>query len=238
MRSCRPTARGNSSHSTAPAFAWVCSQMAQGPLLPRAGTMSCAGAAGGPISTGDLPDATGVRNAAGVLTSSSGGITGPFVSGRQRSRRPSARDAGVRVCRRWRRRHSAPRDRPRSRAWRAAFVRQRRYRHGVQQRGQLSRRQQRRRRGRSGFSGAAVHDGTSTIVAQHGERAQQRSESDPRLLHVGSAIPRTSITLAPTPIPASMDRPSPESPPPDICTSFSAAAIRPTSSDWVRSPTT
>ena len=39
-------------------------------------TTSCAGAAGGPISTGDLPDATGVRSAAGVLTSASGGITG------------------------------------------------------------------------------------------------------------------------------------------------------------------
>ena len=39
-------------------------------------TTSCAGAAGGPISSGDLPDATGVRSAAGVLTSASGGITG------------------------------------------------------------------------------------------------------------------------------------------------------------------
>jgi hypothetical protein len=37
---------------------------------------NCGGAPGGPISTGDLPDATGVRNSAGVLTSSSGGITG------------------------------------------------------------------------------------------------------------------------------------------------------------------
>lgn len=37
---------------------------------------ACAGALGGPISTGDLPSATGVRNASGVLTSSSGGITG------------------------------------------------------------------------------------------------------------------------------------------------------------------
>ena len=36
---------------------------------------TCAGDAGGPISTGDLPDAIGVRNAAGVLTSVSGGIT-------------------------------------------------------------------------------------------------------------------------------------------------------------------
>ena len=47
----------------------------QGPLSTGC-TTSCAGAAGGPISTGDLPDATGVRNGAGVLTSSSGGITG------------------------------------------------------------------------------------------------------------------------------------------------------------------
>ncbi len=39
-------------------------------------TATCGAAAGGPISTGDLPDAAGVRNAAGVLTSSSGGITG------------------------------------------------------------------------------------------------------------------------------------------------------------------
>jgi hypothetical protein len=37
---------------------------------------TCGGAPGGPISTGDLPDATGVRNSAGVLTSSSGGIAG------------------------------------------------------------------------------------------------------------------------------------------------------------------
>jgi hypothetical protein len=37
---------------------------------------TCAGAPGGPISTGDLPGATGTRNSAGVLTSSSGGITG------------------------------------------------------------------------------------------------------------------------------------------------------------------
>jgi hypothetical protein len=39
-------------------------------------TGTCGGAAGGPIATGDVPDATGVRNGAGVLTSSSGGITG------------------------------------------------------------------------------------------------------------------------------------------------------------------
>jgi hypothetical protein len=40
------------------------------------GCTSCGGVAGGPISTGDLPTATGVRNANGVLTSSSGGIVG------------------------------------------------------------------------------------------------------------------------------------------------------------------
>jgi hypothetical protein len=40
------------------------------------GCTSCAGADGGPIATGDLPGATGVRNANGVLTSASGGIIG------------------------------------------------------------------------------------------------------------------------------------------------------------------
>jgi hypothetical protein len=37
-------------------------------------TTSCAGVDGGPIATGDLPSAVGVRNASGVLTSVSGGI--------------------------------------------------------------------------------------------------------------------------------------------------------------------
>ena len=37
---------------------------------------TCGGAGGGPISTGDLPDSSGTRTSAGVLTSSSGGITG------------------------------------------------------------------------------------------------------------------------------------------------------------------
>jgi len=40
------------------------------------GCTNCGGAAGGPISTADLPDATGLRTAAGILTSSSGGIVG------------------------------------------------------------------------------------------------------------------------------------------------------------------
>ena len=40
------------------------------------GCTNCSGVAGGPIATGDLPDAIGVRNAAGVLLSSSGGISG------------------------------------------------------------------------------------------------------------------------------------------------------------------
>ena len=40
------------------------------------GCTTCSGASGGPISTGDLPAATGTRNASGVLTSSSGSITG------------------------------------------------------------------------------------------------------------------------------------------------------------------
>ncbi|MFB3923482.1 MAG: choice-of-anchor D domain-containing protein [Terriglobia bacterium] len=40
------------------------------------GCTTCAGVTGGPISTEDLPAATGTRNASGVLTSSSGGING------------------------------------------------------------------------------------------------------------------------------------------------------------------
>ena len=40
------------------------------------GCTTCAGASGGPIATGDLPAATGSRNAAGTLTGSSGGIAG------------------------------------------------------------------------------------------------------------------------------------------------------------------
>ncbi len=38
------------------------------------GCTTCGGVSGGPISTGDLPNATGTRNASGVLTSVSGGI--------------------------------------------------------------------------------------------------------------------------------------------------------------------
>jgi hypothetical protein len=37
---------------------------------------TCQGVAGGPISTGDLPQSTGTRNSSGVLVSSNGGITG------------------------------------------------------------------------------------------------------------------------------------------------------------------
>lgn len=40
------------------------------------GCPSCQGVAGGPISSGDLPSATGTRNSNGVLTSSTGGING------------------------------------------------------------------------------------------------------------------------------------------------------------------
>jgi hypothetical protein len=40
-----------------------------------AGCTTCGGVSGGPISTADLPDATGTRNASGVLTSATGGIT-------------------------------------------------------------------------------------------------------------------------------------------------------------------
>jgi hypothetical protein len=43
-------------------------------------TTGCAGVANGPISTGDLPTASGIRNAAGVLTASSGGIVGRSFS--------------------------------------------------------------------------------------------------------------------------------------------------------------
>ncbi len=39
-------------------------------------TTSCSGVDGGPMATGDLPNAAGVRNASGVLTSSTGGIIG------------------------------------------------------------------------------------------------------------------------------------------------------------------
>jgi hypothetical protein len=46
------------------------------------GCTTCSGVAGGPIASGDLPSATGTRNLAGLLTSSSGGITGrSFVTG-------------------------------------------------------------------------------------------------------------------------------------------------------------
>ena len=37
---------------------------------------TCAGVSGGPIATGDLPDASGTRNSRGVLTASTGGIAG------------------------------------------------------------------------------------------------------------------------------------------------------------------
>ena len=40
------------------------------------GCTTCAGASGGPMSTGDLPTASGIRNAQGVLTLSAGGIVG------------------------------------------------------------------------------------------------------------------------------------------------------------------
>jgi hypothetical protein len=40
------------------------------------GCTNCRGVAGGPISTGDLPDAVGVRNASGMLVSASGGVSG------------------------------------------------------------------------------------------------------------------------------------------------------------------
>jgi Subtilase family/Abnormal spindle-like microcephaly-assoc'd, ASPM-SPD-2-Hydin len=40
------------------------------------GCTSCGGVSGGPIATGDLPDASGTRNSSGVLTGVSGGISG------------------------------------------------------------------------------------------------------------------------------------------------------------------
>jgi hypothetical protein len=44
------------------------------------GCTACAGVDGGPIGTGDLPTASGVRNAAGVLTGATGGIVGRSFS--------------------------------------------------------------------------------------------------------------------------------------------------------------
>jgi hypothetical protein len=43
-------------------------------------TTACAGVDGGPIATGDLPTATGIRTAAGVLKESGGGIVGRSFS--------------------------------------------------------------------------------------------------------------------------------------------------------------
>jgi Subtilase family/Abnormal spindle-like microcephaly-assoc'd, ASPM-SPD-2-Hydin len=40
------------------------------------GCTTCSGVPGGPIGSGDLPDATGTRNSSGVLTASTGGIAG------------------------------------------------------------------------------------------------------------------------------------------------------------------
>ncbi len=40
------------------------------------GCTTCGGVSGGPMSSGDLPTATGTRSGSGVLTSASGGITG------------------------------------------------------------------------------------------------------------------------------------------------------------------
>ena len=47
------------------------------------GCTTCQGATGGPIATGDLPNATGTRNSVGVLTASTGGITGQSFSANQ-----------------------------------------------------------------------------------------------------------------------------------------------------------
>ena len=109
-------------------------------------TTSCAGAAGGPISTGDLPDATGVRNGAGVLTSSSGGITGrSFQADSDLEGLPPATPvcgfagAGAEGTALLEIVHDlAP-------GAQLSFANAR-HRHGVQQRGQLPRREQRRRR--------------------------------------------------------------------------------------------
>jgi hypothetical protein len=53
---------------------------------------TCGGASGGPIATGDLPDATGTRSLlTGILTSSSGGITGQsFTANRDLEGTPPA----------------------------------------------------------------------------------------------------------------------------------------------------
>jgi hypothetical protein len=45
-------------------------------VFASACAVQCGGALGGPLLSGDLPDSVGVRNAAGVLNSSSGGIVG------------------------------------------------------------------------------------------------------------------------------------------------------------------
>ena len=108
-------------------------------------TTGCAGVDGGPIATGDLPTATGTRNAAGVLTGVDRRHRRPVVQRQRRSRRAAAGVAGLRVCRRRRRRHGAARDRARPRAGREAVVRERRHRSRVQPGRQFPRRVQRRR---------------------------------------------------------------------------------------------
>jgi hypothetical protein len=52
----------------------VISDGIKGIFAPTGCTTNCAGTGGGPIATADLPFSTGVRNAAGVLIGSSGGI--------------------------------------------------------------------------------------------------------------------------------------------------------------------
>ena len=79
-RSCMPTPCARSSASTAPGVrVGVVSDGIKG-VFATGCTTGCAGVDGGPIATGDLPAATGVRNAAGVLKESSGGIVGRSFS--------------------------------------------------------------------------------------------------------------------------------------------------------------
>ena len=88
------------------------------------GCTTCQGVAGGPIATGDLPNATGTRNAAGVLTASSGGITGQSFSANQdlEGLPPPSPPCGFSRGRS--RGHSASRDRSRHRSRRAVVLRQ------------------------------------------------------------------------------------------------------------------
>jgi hypothetical protein len=111
------------------------------------GCTACGGAPGGPIATGDLPASAGTRTASGVLTASTGGVTGrSFQATSDLEGLPPARQvcafpgAGAEGTALLEVIHDlAP--------GRAAFVRERRHRPGLQPGRQLPGRQQRRRHG-------------------------------------------------------------------------------------------